>query len=128
MSYFNLTAFAAPMATKEGLTHAMLQSVLNHASATENDRARMGNTERGGCWSDAFIRGVGSRDWTLKREKSTVQTLGLIKRSYEDALAWFVDEKHVKAITIDVVKLSTGVFRRNVMVTLNDGVKFEVQL
>ena len=75
MSHFTLNALTAPMTSIEGLTHAVLQSVLNHAESTQNDRARMENSERGGCWSDEFVHGVGSRDWTLKREKLTEQTM-----------------------------------------------------
>lgn len=128
MSHFNLTAFTAPMTTEEGLIHAVLQSVLNHAESNENDRARMGNSERGGCWHDVFINGVGSRDWTLKREKLTEQTIKRAKGFYEDALAWLVNEKHVKAVTIDVFKLSPIKLGRKIILTLNNGVKLEVPL
>ena len=100
--------------------------MLNHAESTENDRARMENTERGGCWSDELINGVGSRDWTLKREKLTEQTIGRAKRFYEEALAWLVNERHVKAVTIDVFKLSPTKLGRKIVLTLNNGVKLEV--
>lgn len=126
MSHFNLTALTAPMNTKDGLTHAVLQSVLNHALSTGNDRARMENTERGGCWSDEFINGVGSRDWTLKREKLTGQTMKRATRFYEDALAWLVNEKHVQAVTIDVFKSSPTTLSRKVILTLNNGVELEI--
>lgn len=126
MNHFNLSAFTAPLTTNEGLIHAVLQSVLNHAESTENDRARMKNTDRGGCWSDELINGVGSRDWTLKREKLTAQTISRAKRFYEDALKWLVSEKHVQAVTIDAYQLSPTVLGRKVVLTLNDGVKLEV--
>ena len=128
MSYFNLSALTAPMTTAEGLTHAVRQSVLNHGLSTANDCARMGSAERGGCWSDEFIMGTGSRDWTLKREKVTAQTIGLAKRFYEEALAWLVHDKHVKTITVDVFKLTPTTLGRNVVLTLNDDAKVEVTL
>ncbi|AAW86518.1 phage protein [Aliivibrio fischeri ES114] len=127
MSHFNLNALTAPMNTKEGLTHAVLQSVLNHSESTANDRARMDSAERGGCWSDEFVHGVGSRDWTLKREKLTEQTAGRAKRFYEEALAWLVNENHVKTVTVNVVKLSATKLGRTVILTLNDGSKIEVK-
>ncbi|GIC79486.1 phage GP46 family protein [Moritella sp. F3] len=126
MSHFNLTALTLPLTTNDGLIHAVLQSVLNHALSTGNDRARMENTERGGCWSDEFINGVGSRDWTLKREKLTEQTMKRATLFYEDALAWLVNEKHVQAVTIDVFKSSPTMLSRKVILTLNNGVKLEI--
>lgn len=128
MSHFNLHALIAPMTDIEGLTHAVLQSVLNHAESTQNDRARMENSERGGCWSDEFVHGVGSRDWTLKREKLTEQTMIRAKRFYEEALAWLVDEMHVKAVTVEVFKLTPKQLGRRVTLTLNDGANLEVPL
>ena len=128
MSHFTLNALTAPMTSIEGLTHAVLQSVLNHAESTQNDRARMENSERGGCWSDEFVHGVGSRDWTLKREKLTEQTMTRAKRFYEETLAWLVDESYLKAVTVEVFTLSPKQLGRRVILTLNDGVNVEVPL
>ncbi len=128
MSHFNLHALTAPMTDIEGLTHAVLQSVLNHAKSTQNDRARMLSDELGGCWSDEFVHGVGSRDWTLKREKLTEQTRLRAKRFYEEALAWLVEEMHIKAVTVDVFLLSPKKLSRRVILTLNDGANVEVPL
>lgn len=128
MSHFNLNALTVPMTDIEGITHAVLQSVLNHADSTQNDRARMENNERGGCWSDEFVHGVGSRDWTLKREKLTEQTRLRAQRFYEDALAWLVDEAHINAVTVEVFTLSPTVLGRRVIVTLNDGTTVRIPL
>ncbi|WP_063658543.1 phage GP46 family protein [Aliivibrio fischeri] len=128
MSYFNLHALTAPINTKEGLTHAVLQSVFNHAKSTQNDRARMQNDELGGCWSDEFVHGVGSRDWTLKREKLTEQTRLRAKRFYEDALEWLVKDSHIKTVNIDVFILSPKKLGRRVTLTLNDDTTVEIPL
>ncbi|TDM54093.1 phage GP46 family protein [Aliivibrio fischeri] len=128
MSYFNLHALTAPINTKEGLTHAVLQSVFNHAKSTQNDRARMQNDELGGCWSDEFVHGVGSRDWTLKREKLTEQTRLRAKRFYEDALEWLVKDSYIKTVNIDVFILSPKKLGRRVTLTLNDDTTVEIPL
>ncbi|MBP3140843.1 phage GP46 family protein [Aliivibrio fischeri] len=128
MSYFNLQALTAPINTKEGLTHAVLQSVFNHAKSTQNDRARMQNDELGGCWSDEFVHGVGSRDWTLKREKLTEQTRLRAKRFYEDALEWLVKDSHIKTVNIDVFILSPKKLGRRVTLTLNNDTTVEIPL
>ncbi|OCH17004.1 phage GP46 family protein [Aliivibrio logei] len=128
MSHFNLSALTAPLTSVDGLTHAVLQSVLNHSESTQNDRARMENDERGGCWSDEFIRGVGSRDWTLIREKSTQQTLIRTQRFYEDALAWLVNDGYVNAVNVNATRLSPTTIGRKVTITTKDGSTLEVPL
>lgn len=128
MSYFSLSALTAPMSSKEGMTHAILQSIHNHAEATRNDRARMAKNERGGSWSDEFLTTVGSRDWTLRREKLTPQTLTLARRFYEEALAWLVSDGYAKSVTVRVWESEPTVMSRVANVTLTDGTSFEVEL
>ncbi|WED23501.1 phage GP46 family protein [Vibrio sp. JC009] len=128
MSNFNLSALTAPVVTKEGMTHAILQSIYNHSESTQNDRSRMKEDERGGSWSNELLTIVGSRDWTLKREKVTPQTLSLAKRFYEEALAWLISEGHAKAIEVSVWEEKPNQMGRNVTITLVDGSKFEVPL
>ncbi|MEI6896252.1 MAG: phage GP46 family protein [Psychromonas sp.] len=128
MIYFNFDALTAPLDTEAGLTHAVLQSVLNHADSTKNDRARMENDDLGGCWSDEFVEGVGSRDWTLQREKLTEQTLLSASRFYEEALQWLIDESVVKALSVSASKLSTNTLTRTVILTLNDDSTFELEI
>ncbi len=128
MNNFNLNALTAPISTKEGMTHAVLQSIHNHGESTQNDRARIGKNERGGNWSDELIAMVGSRDWTLKREKVTQQTLSLAKRFYQESLQWLVIEGHAKSVEVTVWEEKPNQMGRNVMITLADGDKFEVPL
>ncbi len=128
MSKFSLSALTASVSSKEGMTHAILQSIHNQAESTQNDRVRMGNNERGGCWSAEFLNMVGSRDWTLKREKLTEQTISFAKRFYEESLAWLVSEGHAKSIDVKVWESKPTVMSRVATVTLLDGSKFEVEL
>ncbi len=128
MSYFTLSALTSPISSKEGMKHAILQSIYNDGESTQNDRARMDKDERGGCWSNELLSIVGSRDWTLRREKLTAQTISLAKRFYEDALAWLVEEGYAKTITIKVWEEKPTVMGRVATVTLVDGTKFEVEL
>ncbi len=128
MSKFSLNAITAPLSSKTGLTHAIMQSILNHAESTQNDRARMGINERGGHWSNELLAMVGSRDWTLRREKLTSQTLNQAKRFYEDALAWLVNDGHAKTITVSVWEEEPNVMGRTVTVTVIDGTKFKVDV
>ncbi|MGF1842276.1 phage GP46 family protein [Vibrio clamense] len=126
MSRFNLNALTAPIASQEGMTHAVLQSIHNHGESTKNDRARMDKDKRGGNWSDELLSIVGSRDWTLERAKVTPQTLSLAKRFYENALKWLITEGHAKSIQVSVWEEKPNQLGRNVMITLVNGSKFKV--
>ena len=126
MKLFNLQALTTPLDTKEGLTHAILQSIHNHASSTSNDRARIDDDERGGYWAEAFIRFVGSRNWTLAREKITPQTLANVTRFYQDALSWLVSEGHVLSVDVNSFRSKANNIVNHIMVTLKDGTQFKV--
>ncbi|OIN27390.1 phage GP46 family protein [Vibrio barjaei] len=128
MSHFKLNALIESVDSKDGMTHAVLQSVYNYAESTKNDRARMDNHERGGTWSGELIEIVGSRDWTLKRAKLTDETLRLAKRFYEEALAWLIQQGHAKTIEVNVWREKPNQMGRNVMITLTDGSTFDVPL
>ncbi|MDD9158516.1 phage GP46 family protein [Aliivibrio sp. S4TY2] len=128
MSHFNLTALTAPLTSIDGLTHAALQSVLNHSTSTQNDRARMKNDERGGCWNEDYVRAIGSRDWTLAREKNTPQTLIRTQRFYDDALAWLVDEGHARSVQVNAVALTSTTIGREIIITTNDNELVKVPL
>lgn len=128
MSHFNLSALTVPLTSVDGLTHAVLQSVLNHSTSTQNDRARMKNDERGGCWNEDYVRAIGSRDWTLAREKNTPQTLIRTQRFYEDALAWLVSDGHIRSVRVDVVAITSTTIGRKVIITTNDGESLGIPL
>ncbi len=118
MNHFSLDAITAPLTCKTGLTHAVLQSIYNHAASTQNDRARMGEAIRGGSWGDNYLTIVGSRDWTLKREKLTSQTLTMAQRFYEEALSWLADEGHIKSLSVSVWNENANRIGRKVTITL----------
>ncbi|MEZ8115178.1 phage GP46 family protein [Vibrio splendidus] len=128
MTHFSLNALTAPITSKEGMTHAVLQSIHNCAESTKNDRSRMSSSERGGVWSQEWIDTVGSRDWTLNRAKLTDETLNLAQRFYEEALVWLIKQGHAKAVEVSVWRESPNQMGRSVLITLADGAKFDVPL
>ncbi|WP_295898966.1 phage GP46 family protein [uncultured Vibrio sp.] len=128
MSHFSLNAITEPITSQEGMTHAVLQSIYNYSESTQNDRARMDSTERGGTWSNELVTIVGSRDWTLKRAKLTDETLSLAKGFYEEALAWLITDGHAKSIDVYVWREKPTQMGRNIMITLADGSSFKVPL
>lgn len=128
MNHFNLNALTSPISSKEGMSHAVLQSVHNYAESTQNDRARMDSDERGGTWSNDVLNIVGSRDWTLKRDKVTAQTITLAKRFYQSALQWLIDDGYAKKVDVTTWEEAPNVMGRNVTITLTNGIQFEVTL
>ncbi|ODS09759.1 phage GP46 family protein [Vibrio scophthalmi] len=127
MSHFNLQALSAPISSREGMTHAVWQSIYNHAQATKNDQKRMGEMTRGGCWSESFLTLVASRGWTISREKLAPQILRMAKRFYEEALSWLVDEEHAKSVVVDVWEEDPNTMCWVATITLTNGDKFEVK-
>lgn len=98
---FTLTALSQPVASNEGLKHAVLQSLLNHAQAKSNDTIDDGH-HRQGWWGKDFNRAIGSRSWLLARSKNTDETRKKLKRYTEQALLWLVDEKLVESIDVSI--------------------------
>lgn len=128
MSHFKLNAITEPIDSKEGLTHAVLQSIYNYAESTKNDRVRMGSNQRGGTWSNELIGIVGSRDWTLRRVKLTDETLRLAKHFYEEALSWLIQQGYARTIEVSVWREKPNQMGRNVMITLTNGSTFDIPL
>ncbi|MEL7290432.1 MAG: phage GP46 family protein [Pseudomonadota bacterium] len=126
MSQFNLNAITAPITSQQGITHAVIQSIYNHGEATQNDQARTGEPERGGHWAKEMLPIVGSRHWTLRREKVTDQTVQMTKRFYQEALTWLIDDSIAKAVTVEVWKAAFDRMDWKITITLMDGTKFEV--
>ena len=127
-NHFSLNALTTPIDSIEGLRHAVLQSIYNCAPSTQNDKARMLSNERGGCWSDDYVLNVGSRHWTLKREKLTEQTTKRMKKIYLDALRWLVEQKHVKHIDVTIQKYDTNRVERHIIITLKNNTQSTIEL
>ncbi|MBE8578674.1 phage GP46 family protein [Vibrio sp. OPT18] len=126
MSYFKLEALYVNKDSSEGLKHAALQSLLNHAQATQNDKVRMGSDERGGSWSEGYMPLVASRHWTQSREKSVEVVRQMLRQFSLDALQWMVDENWVQAVEVTVEPVSNTRFERTITLNTfeNDKVRF----
>ncbi len=128
MGFFTLNALTEPLSSSQGLEHAALQSILNHGQSTSNDRARMQNNERGGCWSEAFSTLVGSRNWTLEREKNLPEVRQMAEKFVREALQWMVDEKLLRDVNVSVTEHSTEGFQYLVLLYPQNGEVVEVEI
>ncbi|WP_324606427.1 phage GP46 family protein [Xenorhabdus nematophila] len=66
--------------------------------ALDSDELPAGaGTDRRGWWGDTFnTRSIGSRLWLLAREKQLSAVLHRAKAYADEALAWLIDDGHVK--------------------------------
>ncbi len=76
-----------------------------------------GENDRRGWWGDALNDDndlIGSKLWTLNREKITQEVLGRAKRYCEEALLWLTDDQIAESVTVFVersglTQLSIGI-------------------
>lgn len=95
---FTLSALSASIASKDGLNHAVLQSLLNFATAKKTDELDAGH-HRQGWWAG---QNVGARSWTLARSKNTPEVRTKLKRFTEQALQWLIDEGYAKSVKVEI--------------------------
>lgn len=126
MSLFNLDAVTQPLKSKEGLEHAVLQSLLNWGKAKVNDGIEDGQDKQG-WWGNEFKPHVNCRDWTLARAKQTPDTLTKVIRFTEQSLAWLIADKIAKKI--DIAASFEGMkLVRIINITLVDNTKYQVEV
>jgi len=90
ISDFNLEN--GDIATSDGLEEAILNSLYTDARADGQN----------GWWGDAYNKGqpMGSKLWTLRNAKATLETKNLAKQYCLEALQWLLDEKIANKITV----------------------------
>jgi phage gp46-like protein len=107
---FNLTALSSPINSADGLNHAVLQSLLNFATAKSNDTIDDGH-HRQGWWASDKVKAIGSREWTLSRAKNTSETRIKLKRLSEHALQWLIKEGYATAVSVEIIDHQSWVER-----------------
>lgn len=117
---FDLTALIEGIQTDQGLEHAVLQSLLNHAKAKANDPIH-DDQDHQGWWANEFVEGVGCRDWTLSRSKHTPETLQRAKLHTEIAIQWLIEQGYATEITVST-HFEGEKLIRNIQIQLNDRV------
>lgn len=114
----------ASLAADDGLETAVVLSLF-----TDRLDAAAPAGARRGWWGDAVaeVPGdlLGSRLWTLAREKQTPQVLGLAVAYTQEALAWLVDDGVARSVGVSADWVATGVL--GLVVTINRTAKPVVQ-
>jgi len=94
----------AGLLADDGLTTAVLLSLLTDARAKPGDRLPDGVTDRRGWWGDALSGfdgdRFGSRLWLLCREKQTEETRRRAEEYATEALAWLITDGAACAVAV----------------------------
>ncbi|AXF74873.1 phage GP46 family protein [Erwinia tracheiphila] len=107
----------------DSLSTAVIISLFTDRRALDSDELPAGpDTDKRGWWGDAFqSRQMGSRLWLLSREKQMASVL-IRARTYAcEALAWLVDDGHIRHVDVTASAPRTGFLLLTVMLTLPDG-------
>ena len=71
-----------------------------------------GEKDRRGWWADALNDDgdqIGSKLWTLKREKITQEIMDRFQQYCEESLQWLIDDKIAQSVTVSVER--AGLFQ-----------------
>lgn len=100
---FDFSVSSGELAMDEGLKTAVIISLFSDARASDTDLAP-GVTDKAGWWGDEFLADqddkLGSKLWTLAREKRTATLLTRAEEFSKQALQWLVDDE--VALSVDV--------------------------
>lgn len=113
----------------DSLLTAVVISLFTDRQAEPGDELPAGGSDRKGWWGDATLPAlktggndkIGSRLWLLRREKQMPSVLARYKEYAEEALAWLVDEGHVKAVGVTATAPARGVWLLGVRLTRREG-------
>ena len=94
---------------------AVIISIFTDRRADDIDEVLDGNYK--GWWGDTYQQTkIGSRLWTLKRKKATIQTLILAREILEECLQWLVDDGVAKKVEVFNEWSSVNIGRMNMLI------------
>jgi phage gp46-like protein len=99
---FDLKIENGDVVRDDGLETAVIISLFSDRRVTEEEKPFLANSKRG-YWGDMFseIDGdkMGSRLWTLEREKRTIEVLRRAEDYTREALQWMIEDGVVLSIS-----------------------------
>jgi len=108
------------LADDDGLETAVVLSLFSDRLAADGD-AGVAPTARRGWWGDAYadVPGdlIGSRLWTLAREKQTTEVLARAELYAREALQWLVDDGVASNVAAAAEWMRDGVLGMQVTIT-----------
>lgn len=95
------------LSTDEGLQTAVTVSLFTDARVDKEELPE-GETDQRGWWGDALNDDndkIGSKLWTLERQKITTQVLEDFKQFSEESLQWLIDDQIAASINVVVERV-----------------------
>lgn len=126
-STFDLVIQDGDFSRDEGLETAIAISLFTDRRVTE-EQVPFGQTSRRGWWGDMFSENdgdqIGSRLWTLQREKKTQELLRRAEDYTREALNWLIEDGVASSITAQAIFVgdnSSRTWQLNVAITRPSG-------
>ena len=98
-SNLDIALFAGDLVPDESLRTALLVSLFS-----DREVPGLFGGERRGWWGDALANAdgdrIGSRLWTLRREKLTANTAQRVKEAVQECMAWLVDDGIARQVQV----------------------------
>lgn len=113
------------------LATAVLISLFTDRLAADDDVIPAGDGDRRGWWATAGMEEVhgvaqiGSRWWLLDRSKQTEAVRQDAEAYGAEALQWLIDQRVATAVTVSAAWAGIGALQVEIVITRNDGTKFE---
>lgn len=110
------------------LENAVTVSLFTDARC-ERDELPQGETDQRGYWGDIDLpesESLGSKLWTLKREKVIPQTINRARDYADESLKWLVKDDHLQAVKVEASR--GGLQRIDILIKcqLADGSRLEL--
>ena len=106
----------------DGAETAMFISLFSNQRVTDEERPFL-NSSKAGWWGDvlADVEGdqIGSKLWTLDREKVVVSTLEKFINAIEDSLQWMIDDEFTDRIDVDAVFVKVGGLKSAIEISID---------
>jgi phage gp46-like protein len=113
------------LAEDDGLDTAVVLSLFTDRRAEPDDVIPDGTDDRRGFWGDSFpiVEGdlEGSRLWLLNREKQLPEVMIDAKSYCEEALAWMVEDKVARSVTVTVTNPKEGILYASIEIAKPNG-------
>lgn len=121
---FDLNIKNGDLEADDGLETAVAISLFTDRRVNDEELPAL-ETRKRGFWGDMFPEvdqdKIGSRLWTIAREKQTTETLRRAEDFSREALNWLIEDGVADSIEVAASYISTGVMEINVRIRKPSG-------
>lgn len=127
---FDINVVKGDLERDGGLQTAVTISLFTDRRVSEEQLPPLAESRRG-WWGDMFPEidqdQIGSRLWTLEREKRTTETLRLYEDFTREALNWLIEDGVASTISVSAVYDDNGQLIGDIIITRPEGTESRFQ-